>query len=55
MGTFYADDPGVVFFGIFVSVLIMIFFLFRVHYLMGDEWRKLQPHEACTAAMSVYF
>lgn len=55
LAVFYTHDAAVVFFAIFTSMLVLMYFLFRLHYLMGDEYRKLQPHEILTGAMNIFF
>lgn len=55
VAVFYAHGAAVVFFAIFTSMLVLLYFLFRLHYLMGDEWRQLQPHEVLTGATSIFF
>ena len=55
LGSVYTSKVGAVFFGIFLSMLFMVFLLFRLHFLMGDEWKKLQPTEVRIAAMRLLF
>eukprot|EP00210_Caulerpa_lentillifera_P004473 g4268.t1 len=51
--TIYHQSTPTVLFAGFSSIMVLMFLFFRLHYLMGDENRKLEPTETFHAATCI--
>eukprot|EP00210_Caulerpa_lentillifera_P005103 g4875.t1 len=51
----YKQSVQNVFFANFTSMIVMMLLFFRLHYLMGDQIRKLKQHEYFHAATCILF